>query len=171
MRMNSQSTDNPEELFIIIDENDTILGYKTREECHNDPSLLHRSIHIAILNDKGEVLLQKRSKNKDLNPGWYCISVGGHVEKGETDEQTAHREIVEELGIDNVDLEFVTTFLAWNTPDSERVALFKTNYNGDFNYNKDEIEDVAFFTREEVEKIKDTITEKARKSLEILGFL
>ncbi|MCA9372170.1 NUDIX domain-containing protein [Candidatus Woesebacteria bacterium] len=165
------TTDNQDELFVVVDEQNNIVGYKTRSECHNDPSLLHRSVHVAVVNSEGKILLQKRSMTKDLSPGWYCISVGGHVEKGEDDLTTAVRELEEELGIKDVQPRFVTSFLSFNEPDSERVALFTVTHDGPFYCNKEEIEEVRLFDKQEIEKVKETITKRARRSLVILHFL
>lgn len=79
------------ELFDVVDENDNIIGRATREECHSNPKLMHRASIILIFNSKGELLLQKRSMNKDTNPGKWANSVAGHVDPGESYEETAKR--------------------------------------------------------------------------------
>ena len=81
--------DDQKELFVVVDKNDRILGHRTRYDCHHDKSLIHRGIEIVIFNSKGEILLQKRSKKKDLYPGLYTVSTGGHVTKGESYRQSA----------------------------------------------------------------------------------
>jgi isopentenyl-diphosphate delta-isomerase type 1 len=82
----------------IVNENDEIIGKDTRENIHKS-GLLHREIHIWIFNDKGEILLQRRSETKDTYPGLLDVSVGGHVEIGDDYEKTAIRELAEEVGI------------------------------------------------------------------------
>lgn len=66
--------------------------------------LLHSTVHIWIVrkkeNGRYEVLLQKRSAQKDSNPGCYDISSAGHVEAGKDYLESALREMKEELGID-----------------------------------------------------------------------
>jgi len=66
--------------------------------------LIHRVIHIVVEDYDGNMLLQKRSKNivKDANK--WDISVGGHVDEGESYLQTAIRELHEELGLSNLKL-------------------------------------------------------------------
>ena len=59
------TTDNQEEIFDVIDENNKVIGKATRKEVHAK-GLLHRAVHILIVNSKGEMLLQKRSMTKDL---------------------------------------------------------------------------------------------------------
>src|SRR5258706_2215468 len=105
--------DDQKELFIVVDEDDTILEYRTRFDCHHDASLIHRAVGIILFNDKGQILLQKRSMKKDLNPGMFTISASGHVTKGQTYEEAAKRELEEELGI-QTPLTFVKKFLTRN---------------------------------------------------------
>ena len=50
-----------DELLILVDEKDNVLGYESKKECHEGQGLLHRAFSIFIFNDKNELLLQKRS--------------------------------------------------------------------------------------------------------------
>ena len=56
------------EYFAVVDEDDNIVGKATREECHSNRRLIHRSVCIFVVNDRDEVFLQKRSMSKDLYP-------------------------------------------------------------------------------------------------------
>lgn len=91
--------DNPNELFYWVDENDNVLGSITRGQAHNGSNKIHRSVYVLIINDKNELLIQKRSAKKDMKPLYWAESVGGHVEFGKTCEDAAVREVKEELGI------------------------------------------------------------------------
>jgi isopentenyl-diphosphate delta-isomerase type 1 len=139
-----ETTDDQNELFIVVDRNDTILGYKTRYECHHDPSLIHRTVGVLIYDAKGRILLQKRSMTKDMEPGLWGISAAGHVTKGQTDEDAAHRELKEELGID-VPLTFVKKFITVNDQESERAVLYKGISGGPFHPDAREVSDIKFF--------------------------
>lgn len=55
-------------------------------------------IDIMIFNNRGELLLQKRSRRKAKNPGRFHTSVGGHVNAGEVSRFTLIHECIEELG-------------------------------------------------------------------------
>ncbi|MEA3343727.1 MAG: NUDIX hydrolase [archaeon] len=57
-----------------------------------------RAVRILLLNSRGRIYLQKRSKLKNENPGLYDKTIGGHVSKGETWDMAAIRECAEELG-------------------------------------------------------------------------
>ena len=89
----------PEELVDIVNGQDEVVGQATRYDAHTK-FLCHRVASIWFYNDRGEILLQKRSTKKDTFPGTLSISASGHVDAGQTVEQTAVREIKEETGID-----------------------------------------------------------------------
>lgn len=81
-----------------------------RTEIHKI-GIWHRSVHVWLLNDKNEVLFQKRSKNVEIEGGKWDISCAGHVSAGSDSLSTAISELNEELGILCIkeDLEFITT--------------------------------------------------------------
>lgn len=70
-----------------------------REEAHRK-GIWHKVIHVWVINSKNELLIQKRSKNKDLYPDKWYVSLGGHISSGEDNQQTIIREFKEELGVD-----------------------------------------------------------------------
>ena len=114
--------DDQKEMFVVVDKDDNILGYRTRYDCHHNNKLIHRAIAIVIFNSKGELLMQKRSKSKDTNPGFFSMSAAGHVGKGETYLEAARRELFEELGI--------KTKLFYPSTTTELGKLFDTTYYG-----------------------------------------
>lgn len=84
-----------------VDENDNVLGEVSREKAHTE-GLWHRIAVVYLLNGKGEILIQER---KD-SPGFGLDhSSAGHVDVGETYKEAASRELGEELGVYNVELE------------------------------------------------------------------
>ena len=73
----------PEEWFPIVDEDGNTIGTALRSVCHDGKSmLLHPVVHLHFFNSKGELYLQKRSMSKDIQPGKWDTSVGGHVNPG-----------------------------------------------------------------------------------------
>ena len=76
----------------------------TLDECHSK-GYWHRAVFCLIINDKGEILLQRRSNGKKLWPNKWDVTVGGHVRKGEFGRQALIRECHEELGIKVTDEE------------------------------------------------------------------
>jgi len=89
----------PDELFDVVNARDEVVGQAPRREVHAR-QLLHRAVHILIFNPQGEVFLQQRSLAKDLAPGLWDSSCSGHVDAGEDYDQSARRELGEELGLD-----------------------------------------------------------------------
>jgi isopentenyldiphosphate isomerase len=81
------------EYFEIYNEKNMCLGLAKRNICHGNPKLCHKTVHVIIFNDKGEILLQKRSFNKDIQPGKWDSAVGGHINPGEHIEKAARREM------------------------------------------------------------------------------
>ena len=103
------------ELFDIIDENGNPTG-KIVERCiAHAEGIPHRTAHIWIIrrrNEKTEILLQKRSRNKDSFPGKFDTSSAGHIQAGDEPMESALRELEEELGIhaESADLQFAGKF-------------------------------------------------------------
>lgn len=91
-----------EEMFEILNEDGTLSGrLKPRSQVHKDGDL-HGAAHIWVyrmVDGKAELLLQKRSEDKDSFPGCYDISSAGHLDPGEDFLKGAIRELREELGI------------------------------------------------------------------------
>lgn len=162
--------DNQQELFVVVDENDQILGYRTRYDCHHDKSLIHRGVGVILFNDEGKVLLQKRSVHKDTHPGYYDIAASGHVSKGETYEETVVREMKEEIGV-TAELTFITKKLIHFPQETEYDAFFRGVHNGPFTISKDEVDKVVFATYKELRDNKYKLTEFAQIALKSVGVL
>jgi isopentenyldiphosphate isomerase len=92
-------TNEPEELIDLVDESDRVIGTVRKGEANRDPSLRHRE--VAVLIHRGDRLLwQQRSWAKEVMPGVWDVACAGHVRAGASPEQSAHRELSEELGFD-----------------------------------------------------------------------
>ncbi len=140
------------EYFEIVDEKDRVIGKAPRSRCHGDPSLVHRVTHVLVVNSKGEILLQKRSPNKDIQPGKWDTSVGGHLNIGEDYEAAAYREMEEELGIEGVDIQFLYGYPLRNTIESENVKTYLCSYAGEILFDSGEITEARFWSIKEIEE-------------------
>lgn len=98
-----------DEMLILVNQNDEVLGHKDKAACHNGEGTLHRAFSVFIFNEKGELLLQKRSAQKALWPLYWSNSCCSHPRKGEKIETSTLRRIREELGF-HTDLKFLFKF-------------------------------------------------------------
>ena len=92
---------NPEETVVIVDERDEVIGGTPRSRMRRE-RLIHRTTYIFVFSSKGELLVQERTRSKDMYPGWYDLAAGGVLVVGETYEESAYREAEEELGLRGV---------------------------------------------------------------------
>ncbi len=133
---------------------------KLRSEVHRHGDY-HRTVHVWIRNAQGDLLLQLRSPGKETHPNQWDISAAGHVSAGNTAEETAVREVYEELGIriQPADLEHLTSLnQEYQSPDGlivdrEVVEMFlsrKTFEMAELSPSRDEVSDVAFLSLEQL---------------------
>lgn len=90
------------EYLDIVDENGSPIGKTVSRKDAHESGILHRTAHVWIIRQvqgKTEVLLQKRSEEKDSFPGMYDTSSAGHIPAGDEPLPSAIRELKEELGI------------------------------------------------------------------------
>ncbi len=139
------------EVFDIVDENDAVIGAAPREQCHGDPALVHRVAHVLVFNSRGELLLQKRSRSKDIQPGRWDTSVGGHLDPGETYLEAAYREMKEELGLGAIPITYLYASQIRNEIESENVATYLARYDGAVSFLAEEIDEVRYWTAQQIE--------------------
>lgn len=134
---------------------------KSKSEIHRK-GLFHSTVHVWIFTDEGNILIQKRSKKKELNPGVWDVSVAGHIKFNENIKKAAKRETLEETGINintkdllkigvyrsinihptAIDKEFFHTYI---------LKIDKNSINLDFKNN--EVDDLKFISIEEMESL------------------
>ncbi|HKS31529.1 MAG TPA: 16S rRNA (adenine(1518)-N(6)/adenine(1519)-N(6))-dimethyltransferase RsmA [Chthoniobacterales bacterium] len=131
------------ERFPIVDENDRKIGTATRPEVHEN-NFRHRAVHILVFNGIGELLLQKRSQWKDRYPLLWDSSAAGHVEANEQYDETADRELNEELGV-TAQLRPIGKLPASEKTGQEFIVVYRGKHDGPFAYPSEEIGAVEFF--------------------------
>ena len=97
------------ELLILVDSKDQQIGELDKAACHNGEGKLHRAFSLFVLNSKGQILLQKRAKNKRLWGGYWSNSCCSHPRVGESMVDAVVRRSKQELGL-AVDAKFVYKF-------------------------------------------------------------
>ncbi|TAL54618.1 MAG: NUDIX domain-containing protein, partial [Nanoarchaeota archaeon] len=126
-----------QEFLDIVDDKNEVVGSAPYDEVYSK-RLNHRIVHVLIFNDKGEIFLQQRSAKKEFRPGHWVTSAGGHVQKGESYEVAAKRELKEELGI-----EMPLTLIHESPYDHYKMRkflqVFRGISEGPFNLNPEEV--------------------------------
>ncbi len=133
-----------QEVLDVVDENNKVVGFAPYEEVYSK-RLNHRIVHVLIFNDKGEIFLQMRSAQKKFCPGHWVTSAGGHVQKGESYEKAAKRELKEELGVS------VPLMLLDETPYDHYkmrkfLQVFRGVSEGPFKFNPEEVAGGRWFS-------------------------
>jgi len=147
--------DKQDELFYLVDENDLIIDSITRKRAHGSKNNIHRAIGIFVINELGQILMQKRSLKKDIDPGKWSYSVGGHVIFGQTYKQAAIRELKEELGIKS-EPKFITKALIKVRQETEYTVLYEAEIfsKATFNIDKYEVEQIKWI---KLDKLKSFV--------------
>jgi isopentenyldiphosphate isomerase len=140
-----------DEWFPIVDEEGKEISRAPRSVCHDGKSkLLHPVVHMHLINSKGDLFLQKRAMTKDLLPGYWDTSVGGHMSPGETPDEALKRETREELGLKEFSSKLVKKYI-WESPrEKELVYSFVGTSENQPIINRDEIDDGRFWSMEEI---------------------
>ena len=140
----------PEEMFDIVDNQDQVIGQLPRSEVHRQ-KLLHRAVSIFVFDSRGRLLLQQRSATKDEYPLCYTSSASGHVSAGEDYDETAPRELEEELGLTSP-VERLAKFPAGPETANEFTVLYRTITDTPPQFDPDEIAGGAFYELAEIDE-------------------
>ena len=147
------------ELIDIFDENNNPTGViKEKYEAHEE-ELFHRTAHIWIINNKNELLLQKRSAKKKSEPNCWDISGAGHINAGESVIEGALRELSEELGVitEEKNLEYIATIKSTKNPKNlefQYVYLLRTEMKiEEYVFKDEEVSEVKYVYYKNLEKM------------------
>jgi isopentenyl-diphosphate delta-isomerase len=139
----------PDEMVEEIDITGNVLRLVPRRKMRAE-QLCHRSVFIAVISEKGDILVHQRAATKDIWPGWWDVAVGGVVAPGETWAVAAARELREELGIIGETLEYLGTG-AYRDDDVQLVAAtFLCRTEGPFTFADGEITAAHWVSRAEI---------------------
>jgi len=146
------------ELFETFDEAGEPLGLVAREIVHRD-GLWHRSSNVFLFHPDGRLYLQRRACDKDVCPDLWDLSVGEHLQPGESHAEGAIRGLKEELhvcGVDVVTLGEVTPFRLeiprLGIRDLELQQCFRAVYGGPVSLDPGEVADARLVTLDELRK-------------------
>lgn len=139
------------EVLPIVEPTGLVIGRSTRKACHGHSRLLHPVVHLHIINRNGQILLQKRSKSKDLLPGFWDTAVGGHVSYGEQLDEALFREAYEELAFRDFNPIMLRHYIFENDYEMELVAVYATIFGGLGNISNDEVSEVRYWSEAELD--------------------
>jgi len=151
--------------IIIVNENDEIIGHKERETLNQ--SDMYRVSALWIQNSKDQILLAQRSFDKKNNPGQWGPAVAGTIDEGESYESNIIKEAEEEIGLKNHNFQkshnnfnngnhkhFTQWFFALVDKELEQ-----------FTIQKEEVEKIKWFTKEELLEEINSSPNKFLKSM------
>ncbi len=144
-----------EEIWNILDEDGNLTGetmHKNDEKVWQK-GIYHQGVDVWIINSKKQILIQRRSPQKKLEPNVWAMT-GGSVRKGENALEALKRETLEELGIE-LDVEKGIKIQHYKTGN---VWLEEYIVEQDINLENitmqtEEVSEVKFATYDEIEKI------------------
>jgi isopentenyl-diphosphate delta-isomerase len=136
------------EELILVDIEDNEVGYRSKADCHDGPGVLHRAFSLFLFNDDGELLLQQRSAEKRLWPGYWSNSCCSHPRRGETLPIATMRRLRDELNTAAA-LEYVYQFcyqaqFSEVGSENELCHVYLGRIDGDIRPNDSEIESIRF---------------------------
>jgi isopentenyl-diphosphate delta-isomerase len=87
------------EKLLLVDDNDQVIGYRDKVECHQGQGVLHRAFSLFLFDRQGRLLLQQRAAGKPLWALYWSNTCCSHPRKGETMVVATERRLREELGM------------------------------------------------------------------------
>lgn len=140
--------------IVVVDKNNEEIGVKERELINEND--VFRVTALWITNSRGEILLAKRSKNKDSAPDKWGPAVAGTVEEAETYETNIYKEAKEEIGVEG--FEFLPGEIFFNDK-IDRKYFTKWFYLEldrnveDFKVDSLEVGEIKWFKKEELKEL------------------
>ena len=161
------------EMLILVDEHDNQIGADTRENCHQGNGKRHRAYTVFLFHN-GKLLLQQRSKKKQLWPGAWDVSFTSHVHPGETYVEAAARKGIQELGATFGELVDAYSFVYFapqrDHAENEFCRLLVGDFDGRIRPNPDEVTAVKWVSvkgvKNELSAHPDSFTPWFRLSLD-----
>jgi len=126
-----------------VDEQDQVLGSLPRAELRAR-KLIGRCTFILLFNRAGELCVHRRTLSKAIYPGYWDVAAGGMVGAGESYDDSAARELREELGVSGVALHFHDTFFFDQPGNRVWCAVFSAVWDGPLELQPEEVLEARF---------------------------
>ena len=156
-----------QELLDIVNQKDEVIGKDTKENKFRK-NLISRNVAIFILGDNKKLLITKRSSQKESFPNRYDLAACGNVKAGESYEDTAKREVMEELGI-YCDLKFLGKIFNEFKEDEKKIKYFTGIFQGRFSGKVKLSDELVELKRLSIEEVGELINKN--KNLFTPGFI
>ncbi len=132
----------------LVNEKDEDIGKEEKKQAHLNKGKLHRAFSTFIFNEKGELLLQKRSSKKMLWPGFWSNSCCSHPKPKESVVDAGERRLKEELGF-SCKLTYIGSFIYKEKykdigTEHEFCHILAGKYQGDIAPNPEEVEETRW---------------------------
>ena len=146
-----------DEIFDIYTRDGKYLWTAPKAVCHSEnPGFYHKPVRIWIINSKNEILVQKRTTNKKIEPNKRDMPSAGHVLAWEKIIDGAIREVYEELGAKTkeTDYKFICEYIVDETREIAQICLLKLDLDiNEFKLQKEEVAEVKWLTYNEFKEL------------------
>ena len=136
---------------ILVDENDNQIGEMEKLKAHQ-LGLMHRAFSVFIFNNRGDLLLQKRAKNKYHSAGLWSNACCSHPVSSDIKKE-AEKRLKKEMAI-KCSLQkifcLIYTAKVGDLTENEFDHVFIGHYNGNVKHNKKEVEDYKWLNFEDL---------------------
>lgn len=132
-----------------VDEQDQVLGSLPRAELRAR-RLIGRCTFILLFNRAGELCVHRRTLSKAIYPGYWDVAAGGMVGAGESYDNSAARELREELGVSGVALHFHDTFFFDQPGNRVWCAIYSATWDGPLRLQPEEVSEARFLSLAQV---------------------
>lgn len=145
-------------LIQIVDEHDQPIEASTMDDAQKNGKI-HRIVRVIVEDSDGNILLQKRAKTMTLYPGRWDCSAAGHVDQGEDYLAAATRELAEEVGITDTELNELGYYRTHGFFEGRRLNRFNKAYKtvipsgAKLNLQADEVAATKWFAPEEFKRL------------------
>ncbi len=159
------------EIFDVVNQRDEVIGQATREECHSNPNLMHRTVHFTVVDkDNDSVLLTQRSFQKKHDAGKFCF-LGEHVLSGESYEEAIVRGLKEELNISVKEFKEIGSKTFEYDTQKELVKFFIAYYDGgEIKYDSQELEGFYWIPISEIKECQKDISSMTKFWIDLIDW-
>lgn len=137
----------------VIDDNGNVLRIVSRKEAI-EKNLKHKAAFVIVKNSNNEFYITQRKNTKRVYPSLWVTGAGGAVNAGESYEEAAHRELLEELGFDS-DIIYLFDFDHTSDVNNYKAKVFVTTYDGEISIDSKESEQGKWVSEKELIEYMD----------------